>query len=173
MRVFEYGAGGSTIFLASRAGQVVSVEHDEQWAREVERAAAALELTNSAVLHVAPSRIAESITGGPDDPNAYVSSNPEFGGKSFRAYAAAIEEHADAGFHMVLLDGRARPSCFKHALPKVAPGGIMMLDNAERARYAYIGHTLDALGWRRHDFAGAGPYNLHFWKTSAWERPGR
>ena len=173
MRVFEYGAGGSTIFLASRVGHVVSVEHDENWAREVAGAAAALSLTNATILHVAPSPAAEPIAGMAHDPEAYVSSNPEWAGQSFRAYASAIDNYVDAGFHVVLLDGRARPSCFKHALPKVAPGGILMLDNAERGRYAYIRNTLDALGWRRYDFAGAGPYNLHFWKTSAWERPVR
>src|SRR3546814_12921991 len=30
-RVFEYGAGASTVFLARRARQVVSVEHDPLW----------------------------------------------------------------------------------------------------------------------------------------------
>ena len=35
MRVFEYGCGGSTIFLAARVKEVVSVEHDEGWARRV------------------------------------------------------------------------------------------------------------------------------------------
>src|ERR1700736_1399352 len=31
MKVFEYGSGGSTIFLSERAGEVYSVEHDKKW----------------------------------------------------------------------------------------------------------------------------------------------
>ena len=37
MVVFEYGAGGSTLFFAKRVKRVVSVEHDPGWYREVVR----------------------------------------------------------------------------------------------------------------------------------------
>jgi predicted O-methyltransferase YrrM len=171
MRVFEYGSGGSTIFLASRAREVVSVEHDHNWAREVTGAIAALGLTNATVRHVEPSADPSSLHEDASDPDAYVSSDADFAGRSFRAYAAAIDEYADGEFDLILLDGRARPSCFKHALPKLSLGGLMILDNADRAHYAYITATMDELGSRRRDFAGAGPYNQHFWKTSVWEQP--
>ena len=32
MRVFEYGAGGSTLFFATRVKEVVSIEHEGAWA---------------------------------------------------------------------------------------------------------------------------------------------
>lgn len=35
MRVFEYGAGMSTLWYAARVGEVVAVEHDPAWARRV------------------------------------------------------------------------------------------------------------------------------------------
>lgn len=35
MRVFEYGAGLSSLWYAERVGQVVSVEHDRSWAHRV------------------------------------------------------------------------------------------------------------------------------------------
>jgi hypothetical protein len=41
MRVFEYGAGMSTLWYAARVGEVVSVEDDPQWAAHVRRAAPA------------------------------------------------------------------------------------------------------------------------------------
>lgn len=31
LRVFEYGSGNSTLFFATRVGEVVSVEHDRHW----------------------------------------------------------------------------------------------------------------------------------------------
>jgi precorrin-6B methylase 2 len=170
-RVFEYGSGGSTIFLGSRAGHVISVEHDRNWSNEVTQTAAALGLPNVTVLLVEPSLDLDAVTTEAGDPDAYVSSESQFAGKTFRAYAATIDQYSDGEFQVILIDGRARPSCFKHSLPKLAPGGIIMLDNAERVHYRYIHKTLDDLGWCRHEFAGAGPYNQHFWKTTAWNRP--
>ena len=35
MRIFEFGSGGSSIFLAERAGSVISVEDEESWAQAV------------------------------------------------------------------------------------------------------------------------------------------
>jgi len=37
MRVFEYGAGMSSLWYAARVAEVVSVEHDAEWAAEVRR----------------------------------------------------------------------------------------------------------------------------------------
>lgn len=39
LRVFEYGAGMSSFWYAARAGEVVAVEHDPQWAATVRRKA--------------------------------------------------------------------------------------------------------------------------------------
>jgi predicted O-methyltransferase YrrM len=171
MRAFEYGAGGSTIFVASRVGELVSVEHDGTWVHQVRKVAGSLGLANATILHVEAPVVARP-PGEAADPNAYTSTDVECRGRDFRAYAGAIDQHPDGAFHFILIDGRARPSCVKHALPKLAPGGIIMLDNAERQHYAYIRNTLDGLGWMRLDFAGAGPYNQYFWKTTAWIRPG-
>jgi hypothetical protein len=41
MRVFEFGAGMSTLWYAARVGEVVSVEDDPEWAAEVRHAAPA------------------------------------------------------------------------------------------------------------------------------------
>ena len=35
MRVFEYGCGNSTLWYASKVGEVISVEHDQGWANKV------------------------------------------------------------------------------------------------------------------------------------------
>jgi hypothetical protein len=169
MRVFEYGTGGSTLFFGQHVGSVVSVEHDAAWSAQVRQAATALHLENVTILDAAPEN-SQDPRADPADPDAYASSDRSFAGMSFRAYAAAIDSFHDESFDLVLIDGRARPSCFKHAHKKVAPGGVLMLDNAERMHYARIEKTLADLGWPRRDFVGAGPLNKYFWKTSAWNR---
>lgn len=38
MSVFEYGSGGSTIFLSKKVSKLISIEHDKNWYTEVSRA---------------------------------------------------------------------------------------------------------------------------------------
>jgi predicted O-methyltransferase YrrM len=172
MHVFEYGSGGSTIFFAERAADVVAVEHEPDWHRKVAHEVLAASRSNVRLLLMQPSSACEA-TASPDDPDGYASIDRRFTGCSFRRYAAAIDAWPDDSFDVIIVDGRARPSCCKHAMPKLAPGGVIVLDNAERAHYAAAIRRLDAAGWTRREFAGAGPYNRYFWKTFAWERPAR
>jgi predicted O-methyltransferase YrrM len=169
-RIFEFGAGGSTLFWASRAREVYSVEHDPDWSRQVAHATSALGLRNVTILLVEPSVSSHAKHDDPADPDAYRSSDPQFADRTFRDYAAAIDRYPDGWFKVVLHDGRARPPCFKHAVRKLAPGGLLILDNAERLHYGSIERTLDDLGWRRRDFSGPAPHNQHFWKTTTWDR---
>lgn len=37
LRVFEYGCGHSTIWFANRVGEIISVEHNKEWADEIAR----------------------------------------------------------------------------------------------------------------------------------------
>jgi predicted O-methyltransferase YrrM len=45
-RVFEFGSGGSTLFFARRAAQVVCVENDANWHRRVQEQVCRADLTN-------------------------------------------------------------------------------------------------------------------------------
>jgi predicted SAM-dependent methyltransferase len=164
-RVFEYGAGGSTLFFASRVAEVVSVEHDSEWlertAKEMERFATA-RWTRHLVVPVAPQiRTELPVT----DPNAYESTDEKFLGMSFEEYARTIDRYPDRSFDVVLIDGRARPACFKHAVRKVKSGGYIVLDNAERPAYSYVENAARGMGLPVREFWGPGPYARYFWRT--------
>jgi predicted O-methyltransferase YrrM len=60
--VFEFGSGGSTLFLAQRAARVVSVEHDAAWAAAVATGLEAHGLQADVRL-VEAGQIAEAIAG--------------------------------------------------------------------------------------------------------------
>ena len=170
MRVYEYGSGGSTLFFDKRVLEVVSVEHDPVWAETVQ---AALDRENNRHSHLRlveaePNELAANLDAA--DPEAYVSSDPAFRGRSFRNYAASIDAYPSAYFDVILIDGRARPSCFKHAAVKTKTGGWLVLDNAERAEYRAIHASLNNEGWQKRDLAGPGPYNRYFWQTCAWQK---
>jgi len=168
-RVFEYGAGGSTLFFSRLGCQVITVEHDPAWAALTKEALLKNQFSAANLRLCVPEPDPAYEGKDPSDLDSYISSSADFKGRSFRKYADAI-----AGFgelDLVMVDGRARPSCSKSAFPKVAPGGLLLLDNAERLHYRRIHDLLNAAGWKFHDLSGPGPYNNYFWQTCIWRRP--
>ena len=169
-RVWEFGAGGSTAWLLDRGAEVTTVEYDGDWAAVVDEAVAA-ERRVAWTLEVArPEEDPASRRLDPSDPDAYVSASPAFLGFSFRAYARAIDRFSDGAFDVVMVAGRARPSCLRHALAKVARGGLLVLDRAERSWYQPALALADPGAWERRDYAGPGPYAERFWQTTILRR---
>lgn len=163
-KVFEYGAGGSTLFFAKRVSELVTVEHDAQWLDKT--AAYVRERPKFAWrAHLEPPFLAAGETVGTADGYHYGSSDPAYANMSFERYARCIERYDRKYFDVILIDGRARVGCFKHALNHVKSGGYIGLDNAEREQYRHVESEARALGYRIMDFWGPGPYNRYFWRT--------
>lgn len=110
-RVFEYGAGASTIWLARRAGSVMSVEHHADWHRRLEPMVA--RFANIELWQ-------RDLTGD--------------------AYIGAIDE-AGGLFDMIVVDGRCRTECLARAVPHLKPGGVILFDDSGRRRYRHAIET--------------------------------
>ena len=163
--VFEYGSGGSTLFWLKHGARCTSVEHDEQWYAQVrQRVGDPTRLDYRLVL---PEPAAAD--GDPTDPRGYRSTAPAFRHHAFMNYARQIDEFPDEHFDVVLVDGRARPSCLMHAAPKVKRGGFLVLDNAERDYYtAKTSGYLNRFSQRQ--FFGVGPGSRTMWRTDIYQR---
>ena len=135
MKVFEYGSGGSTLYFARRVGHLVSVEHDEDWLKKVREAMEVNGFENWTFHQIPPEDIVRQGDQTPSDADSYISSGKSSTGKSFRQYVSLIDGYPDEYFDIVFIDGRARPSCFKHAIGKVKRGGCILWDNTDRAHY--------------------------------------
>lgn len=122
-RVFEWGSGASTVWLARRAGSVTAIEHDPRWAELVRPVLPA----NAVVRVVAP---APAVGNAEEE----LSGKRGFECLDFAGYVAALDD-ADGTFDLVVVDGRARNACFHRALSRLAPGGMLVFDNVERQRY--------------------------------------
>jgi len=122
-RVFEYGSGASTIWLARRAASVTSIEHDPSWYPVVSKR---LEPFDNAQVQL--------IEADRDTVGAYVSEKEGWKGRSFQRYASAIDAE-DGAFDLIIIDGRARGACLTHAVTKLAPDGMILFDNSGRQRY--------------------------------------
>lgn len=162
MRVLEWGSGGSTLFLAARVAELTSVEHDPAWHALVAAALRERGAANARYRLVPPA-------ADPDAPPDYRSTDPRYPGMSFAAYAAAADALPDGSLDLAVVDGRARNGCVAHALPKLGPGGLLLLDNADRAEYAPALARL--AGWPRRDFVGPVPGSPEFSQTTIWRRP--
>ncbi|WP_205474716.1 class I SAM-dependent methyltransferase [Nocardioides sp. SYSU D00038] len=143
-RVFEYGGGGSTLWFLDRGATVVTCEHHPGWADELARV-------------VGGSWAADRWTLlRRSDADAYA------------AYVAAIDAYPDLHFDVVVVDGRERARCATAALPKVAPDGLLLVDDVDRERYRA---ALDATGWTRRDIVGFAPAKPTLAYTAVLTRP--
>lgn len=132
-RVLEWGSGASSVWLASRAGSVTSIEHDPEWAEQIGPVLPA----NAQVVAVPPTLASQSEA-------PIRSAKKGFEGLDFRDYVEGIDrQHGD--FDLVVVDGRAREACLERAVDRLAPGGLIVVDNVERARYRA---AIDRIGTR-------------------------
>lgn len=123
VRAFEYGAGASTIWLADRCAEVHSVEHDTSYAGVISPLVRA---RGNVDLRVRPALPAGS--------NAIRSGRAGYQGLDFTAYVSEIDV-VGGSFDLIVVDGRARSDALVASVPHLRPGGLVVFDNANRARY--------------------------------------
>jgi len=133
-RVFEYGAGASTAWLARRAGQVDSVEHDAEFVAYVKEMLAD---TPGVRLHAVPPKPATASTTIRSQRHGHA--NLDFGD-----YVDTIDE-VGGPFDLVVVDGRARVDAFRRALDHLKDDGVVVFDNIKRKRYWEVVSKLPGL----------------------------
>lgn len=169
MRVYEWGSGGSTLFYAHRVKEVIAIENDKAWAENVRSTCAERGITNVTIELIPQDPLPAEDSFDPADPAVFISNARFHRGAHFQQYATHIAQFPDAHFDLIVVDGRVRPSCIQQAIPKLKPGGLLVLDNAEREWYQRARALLDT--WKRWEFAGPAPYLAQFSLTVAWRKP--
>ena len=133
-RVFEWGTGYSSLFWADRCKDVISIDHNEEW------------------LSFTLEKGRENIKVIKADLDVYASCIKNFSGK----------------FDVIVIDGdtrnRLRYYCTIYALEKLAPGGLVVLDNSDWQPNSC--QLLRDNGFMQFDYAGLGPINPYAWCTS-------
>ena len=182
LRVFEWGAGGSTVYFARMgARQIVSVDDNRQWSQ----AAWTRVMEEWPQIRTVHNR---NVNDEPDVQQAPPSSDARFTCASLKApsryidlvagvfpvdaktpatlgrYAAAINAFDDP-FDIVLVDGRCRAQCLANAGAQVAPGGLLILDNSEREAYSSVVLAYNLAWSTRHR-------GNDEWRTTIWRREG-
>lgn len=144
MKLFEFGSGASTIWYAKRCLFVDAVEHDPVWSRRVSRAIVDSGIRNACVFLESPDN-------------------------EYAAYLASARENLESRgpkfgpYDVVVVDGRERVRSVRIAAPNVPPGGLLVLDNAERERYAEVRTILS--GWEVQETSNG------IWRTDIYTKP--
>ena len=80
-------------------------------------------------------------------------------------YLSAIE-NGDIEWDVIVIDGEYRLGCAPRALKRLAPGGFVILDNADW--FPQVAAELRAGGLLEVDFHGTGPINVYAWTTAVF-----
>jgi hypothetical protein len=122
-KIFEYGAGSSTLYLLRRGAKVTSIEHEPMWCdliKEIE------------VKVITPQPTIPQYKYGPD---TYTSWDWDLKDFILEDYVKYIDTFPNMYFDLVIINGKARASCMKHAVEKIAPSGYLLLDDAQKSEY--------------------------------------
>lgn len=144
-RVLELGSGRSTVWLARRAGSVVSFEDNEHWL------ARASELLDDAAIE-----------------------NAELRHLAVADFARAVAELPAESFDLIVVDFLESPQAdrveaVRAAREKVRPGGYLLLDDSDRPGYAGAWELL--AGWRARRFSGVKDEWPEACETTVFRRP--
>lgn len=154
MSVFEWGSGGSTIFIAKRVRKIITVEHDYEWFLKIQLCVKLNSVSNCQCKFIQPEEDSSYVL--------YKSTNERLINHNFKKYCEAIDSFPDNYFDLIFIDGRARNYCIMHAKNKVKMNGFILLDNSDRKNYQY---GIDLLcDWKRTDFLGP------TWTTSIFQK---
>jgi hypothetical protein len=85
-------------------------------------------------------------------------------------YALAVNQCAPEP-HFVSVDGNDRTRCVEAAIPRLAAGGVLVLDDAERAEYGAVSARLRESGFRSVEFWGLAPGIVFEKCTTVFYRP--
>lgn len=113
-RGIEWGSGRSTLWIAKRVSYLLSVESDSVWHERVGAFLSVEKLVEKVDYRHVLCNVREQ-----DEPIEH-------------PYADVADEFPDGSFDFALVDGRIRLTCMRKALEKIKPGGLLILDNANR-----------------------------------------
>jgi len=178
-RVFEYGAGNSSLWWAHRVAEVVSVEHDAKWATMVSSKAPSNLKVVACPIGTKTSEEDERLLDAyyalgltlPQLPShEAMVYHGALATREFSAYVLELTKYPRGYFDIIVVDGMARVVTAWLAAQYVKPNGFIVFDNSDRRLYNEGYALLAKSGFKRIDFYGSGPVLSYEWCTSLFAR---
>ena len=137
--VLDIGSGASTLWWLERGNSVVALETDAKWGEEVSQVAR----QGGFELELSVGPLSDLLSN-------------------------LMETHP-VSFNVICIDNQGdRVSVVKAALPLMAEGGVIILDNSDRSNQAEAREFLDLNGFRELIFHWLGPINPYAFSTSVF-----
>jgi predicted O-methyltransferase YrrM len=114
---YEFGSGRSTVWFANKVRYLHSMEHAPEWYERVR-----VKLGDAKLLDKIDYRLAAGSSQLAEN-DLLEESHP---------YVAHLAGMPEASLDFILVDGMARFTCFRLAIPRLKPGGVLILDNSNR-----------------------------------------
>ena len=177
-RVFEYGAGNSTLWWQSRVGELYTVEQDASWAIKLKPSLqqpdrlvlrerfAKCPKQYDPIVRQFQERMRRTAWSSYDGQKVIRRGLDDDG---FTGYAAQIMSY-DGLFDIIVIDGMARRLCTEFAVKKIASDGMIILDNSNRRDYDAAYDILYESGFRQIPFWGLVPGANFMTCTSVFTR---
>jgi hypothetical protein len=177
MKVFEYGAGYSTMYFANCVREVKSVDHNMDWVNHISEVSPKTSVVfcgeDAEPLPAAQKYVEEFMGLNFECPvSNNRSHNIEHGllNLEFAKYASQVVNWDVGYFDVIVVDGMARALSGYIASKFIADDGYIILDNSDRWQYNSLQEYLISQGFGRIDFWGAGPVNAYGWCTSVFSK---
>jgi len=153
MIAFEWGTGKSTSWLAHRVFKIIAIEHDTFWYKKVVKDLKSKGFNNYEIRHVPPMNQDELKSfSWPSDWKYFNVLKHHPRKKQFYRYISEIDQYDDESFDCIIIDGRERVGCLVYAIPKLKPGGVIVLDDSFRPKYKEFFEMLNEWSIKKFDF---------------------
>lgn len=107
--VLEWGSGRSSAWIGKQTHTLRTIEHDRVWFDQTDRQLKADGLSQVTLDLLSP------------EPRSDPAASP---------YVRVIDEFADGSLDVIFVDGEHRAACTLGSIPKLAAGGLLILDDA-------------------------------------------
>lgn len=156
--IFEWGSGYSTLWFSKHANHIKSVEIDLSWFELLSKEINHLNIKNIDYYYKT-SEESNVTTGHGIDSN--IGENSE--------YVNIINE-TEEKYDCIIIDGKHRNTCAKHALNHIKNNGIIILDNANQASINLDSTPTFELFKKYEHFSFLDPIHgsAKDWKTDYW-----
>jgi len=131
LSIFEWGSGNSTRWWADRAKSVISIEHSEEW---YQKTIQSLSSCKNVTLRHIPLELND-------------------------AYSTALSK--DDPCDIIIVDGRKRVECARHAFETMPREAILILDDSQRNQYDKIFTLAQERGYKCLRFNGPKALTTH------------
>jgi SAM-dependent methyltransferase len=115
MRGWEWGSGRSTLWFAKRIASLTSIESDPAWFARVRTLLSGVSNVEFRLI--------------PIEHELMDTYRHEY--EPTPAMVAEIRAETDESLDFIVIDSWYRPVCCREALPKLKPGGILLIDNTD------------------------------------------